>query len=157
MAIKNMHKANKNNSELLLFGVNCIANLIPRVKPERLSLKLIDKIFQLFMHVENPKVRSQLAQGLQRALTGSSLLGEECLAQICQLNKVKRGLADLELDCDKAIAAIQFISEQKILEKCACHELNLITYSIIFLCQHEEYSVREYASHFIDHILKLCK
>lgn len=64
MTIRNIHKASKTSSELLLFGVNCITNLIPKVKQEQLPRKLVDKVLQLFLHIESPKVRGLLAKGL---------------------------------------------------------------------------------------------
>jgi len=73
------------------------------------------------------------------------------------LNRIKRGVADLELDCDKAITAIQCLSEEKILERCSTVDMKFIAYSIVFYCQHEEYSVREYATHFLEYVLKQSK
>jgi len=79
MSIKNVHKVNKHNAELLLFGVNSITNLIPKVTQDQLTSKLLDKMFQLFLFVDNPKVRSQLAAGLKQSLPNQN---EECMSQI---------------------------------------------------------------------------
>jgi len=79
MSIKNVHKVNKHNAELLLFGVNSITNLIPKVTQDQLTSKLLDKMFQLFLFVDNPKVRSQLATGLKQSLPNQN---EECMSQI---------------------------------------------------------------------------
>lgn len=35
--------------------------------------------------------------------------------------------------------------------------MKFIAYSIVFYCQHEEYSVREYATHFLEYVLKQSK
>ena len=68
---------------------------------------------------------------------------------IAGLNKLKRGVADMELDCDNDILVIQKFNKQTFKPM----ELSSIAYSIIYLCQHEEYSMREFAQHALDHIL----
>lgn len=37
------------------------------------------------------------------------------------------------------------------------YSLKAISYSIAYFCQHEEYSVREYATHFVEYVLQLCR
>lgn len=37
MAIRSIHQMSQDKTDLLLFGVNCISNLIPRVAPDKLS------------------------------------------------------------------------------------------------------------------------
>jgi hypothetical protein len=76
--------------------------LLPKV-PD-LEEKLLDRIFQLFLLLKPLRIRSSLALGLQTALTGKlSLL---TLDTVCNLNKLKRGAADLELDYDTVIKTI---------------------------------------------------
>ena len=57
------------------------------------------------------------------------------------LNKLKRGLADLEIDCDSAIQALQVFEFKDL----SFIETGAIVYNLLLLCQHEEYSMREYA------------
>ena len=70
------------------------------------------------------------------------------------MNRLKRGLADMELDIDMAIKAIQSFLER---DDFSHIEISSMTYCIIFLMQHEEYSMREYALYGLNHILKLLK
>lgn len=44
MGIPSMHQGSADQSELLLFGVNCIINLIPRVSRELMTSEFADKI-----------------------------------------------------------------------------------------------------------------
>lgn len=37
------------------------------------------------------------------------------------------------------------------------YSLKALVYSVAFFCQHDEYSLREYAIHFIDRVLELCR
>ena len=60
----------------------------------------------------------------------------------------------MEHDIDSAIKAIQTFVER---EDYSRIELNSITYCIIFLMQHEEYSMREFALNGLNHVFKLLK
>lgn len=67
---------------------------------------------RLFLVVKAVKVRRQLGEGLMAAIGNSGMIPESTLALISELNKVRRGIADMELDCDRSIRAIQdFIKE----------------------------------------------
>lgn len=166
MAIKNIHKVNQHNSDLLSYGARSITNLIPKVPEGQLSAALLDRILQLFLHILNPRIRQQLALGLQAAFAAGTsksshhgFLSEGCLAQLVNLNKLKRGLADLELDCDSAISAIQSMTEDpsQLLQSFDVHQLAAIAYSTSYYCRHDEYSVREYAIHFLAYLLNHAK
>ena len=85
-------------------GAKCITNLIPKIEKAELPHSLVEKIFRLFMCVKGIRVRRQLAEGLQTALKG--IINNKVLDLLTNLNQLKRGLADLELDCDKAISAL---------------------------------------------------
>jgi hypothetical protein len=108
------------------------------------------EILQLFMYVKSPKVRAALAQGIQSL----GLMNASTLQMIVGMNKLKRGLADMELDIDQAIKAIQTFLEN---ESYSLIEKFSITYCVVFLMQHEEYSMREYAHHGLNHVLKCMK
>ena len=74
------------------------------------------------------------------------------LSMIVSMTKLKRGLADMELDIDSAIQGIQKFLESQDYQMI---EIQSMTYCIVFLMQHEEYSMREYALHGLNHVL-LC-
>lgn len=76
------------------------------------------------------------------------------LDMVVELNRLKRGLADLEQDCDSAIKAIQAFIEHATVGQYQVFEMSAVAYSVTYLCQHEEYSMREYALHGLNHILK---
>ena len=60
---------------------------------------------QLFMHVKNPRIRKLLAESVRDAFgkVQAEFLKGKVMETVISLNKLKRGLADLELDCDSAI------------------------------------------------------
>jgi hypothetical protein len=68
------------------------------------------------------------------------------------LNTLKRGSADIELDADTAITELKSLTESashlNFLDLCA------IAYSVLYLLQNLEYSVREFAEHAYSYILK---
>ena len=66
MGIKNIHNNFKNNTDLLNFGAKSIINLIPKISD--LKIELVDKIMQLFLVVDEVRVRSQIAKGLEENL-----------------------------------------------------------------------------------------
>ena len=47
---------------------------------------------------------------------------------------MKRGLADLEQDCDKAIKAMKSLIEEVELSDLTLFEVSAITYNLVFLC-----------------------
>ena len=60
----------------------------------------------------------------------------------------------MELDCDTAIKAFQqLIAQEELLQSASYLELSTLAYCITFLCQNEEYSVREYAEHALQLVL----
>ena len=71
--------------------------------------KSVAKIFQMFLHMKSFKVREILANGLAKTLQGSGLVSDEALTQIKDMNTVKKGLADMELDYDKTLTAIKSV------------------------------------------------
>lgn len=81
------------------------------------SNDLLDKLFQLFLTLKSLKVRQTLSQGLYDSLQGekmkeiNGLVREEVRTLIVNMNKIKRGLADVEIDYDLAIKSIEKIGE----------------------------------------------
>ena len=76
------------------------------------------------------------------------MMDDEILEMVVSMTKLKRGLADMELDIDSAIRAIQSFLERQDYEMI---EIQAITYCIVYLMQHEEYSMREYALYGLNH------
>lgn len=150
--MKNLHQESVHNSyyeELLHFGCKSLAKLIPKV--QSLDDKLIDRIFQLFLSLKSIRIRQSLSLGLQGSL--GNYLKAEALDIICNLNKLKRGAADLELDYDSVIKTIQSLIENDTINSLKSLELQAITYSVAHLLENEEFSVRDFANHFIKQML----
>jgi len=153
MSIRQIHSFYAHNEELVLFGIKSITGLVRKIKD--LSPVLLDRIMQLFLAVNMKKAREQLANGFAEAMKGRGMQ-DETLEMIKKLNKLKRGLADLELDCDSCIVAIKdFLSVDN--QELGFLDISGISYCIVYLCQHEEYSLREYAEHALNHLFKLLK
>lgn len=109
MAIRNIHNEYLHQDELILFGAKSIVELIPKVP--HLSGATLERVFQLFLLLKLKKARAQLSQGLAQVLGGSSkhagVVSEKSLSLIQSLNKLKRGVADMELDSDSVITSIK--------------------------------------------------
>ena len=58
----------------------------------------------------------------------------------------------MELNCDSAIKAIQAFIQGDRLSSMTALEVSAVTCSVAYLCKHEEYSMREYAEHALNHI-----
>lgn len=144
------------------FGSQTISNLIPKVREGELTEEHLMKVFQLFLHVNNAKVRKLLSHGLAEAFEQprhSKLIAKDALKALAGMNGVKRGQADIELDCDQAIETIQVL--QKSIGANVNHfkglSLACIMFSAIYLCQHTEFSMREYASQLLQTLLTILK
>ena len=61
-------------------------------------------------------------------------MNDSVLSLINGLCQVKRGLADLEQDCDKAIQGMKSLIEEFELNDLTLFEVNVITYNLVFLC-----------------------
>jgi hypothetical protein len=160
MSIRNLHSEHMHHDELLLFGAKAIVNLIPKVARGYLTAELLDKVFQLFMLMNMKKARAELAAGLLQVLGSSSkhrdLVKEQTLGFIANLNKLKRGVADMELDADNVIVAIKAYLDQD-QSHVSVFDVVIVAYNILYLISNEEYSVREYAEHAFVNILKQLK
>ena len=64
---------------------------------------------------------------------------------VSNLNKIKRGIADMELDYDLAIKTLDQVLNSNLFETLSSLELSVITYAILHLVYNSELSVREYA------------
>jgi len=80
------------------------------------------------------------------------MVSVEALTLIRDLNKMKRGIADMEIDCDSSIQAIQDFIQGDRQSSMTSLEVSAVTCSVAYLCKHEEYSMREYAEHALNHI-----
>jgi len=81
-------------------------------------------------------------------------MNDSVLSLINGLCQVKRGLADLEQDCDKAIKAMKLLIDEIQLNDLTLFEVSAITYNLVFLCHNDEYSIREYAIHGLNTIFE---
>lgn len=111
----------------------------------------MDKILQLFLNLKNIRIRNTLAVGLKDSLKGN-ILKSDVLEVIVNLNKLKRGAADLELDYDLIIKTIESLMSND-LSTWNRLELQGVSYSILYLISSEEFSVRDYAAHFVKNVL----
>lgn len=101
--------------------------------------------------MKNLKVRETLCFALLDNASKIDCVREEVMQSILNLNKIKRGLADVEIDYDLAIKTIEQI-ERTGLYKLSAFELKTFTYSILFHLQSPEFSLRDYCSHFMKQI-----
>jgi hypothetical protein len=103
-------KAQK-NEQLLTFATQAICGLITKIMKasgEYPSIELLQKIFAIFLDLASKKVREKLATGLNEVL-GSGSMSTQGLELIKKLNKVKRGAADIDLDFDTVLKAVEEI------------------------------------------------
>lgn len=101
-----------------------------------------------------------MAAGLEQVLGGGAkhqgIVSAHCLTLIKNLNKLRRGVADLELDSDNVIVAIkEFISHKD--QTIGVNDVFAVAYNILYLVANEEYSVREYAEHAFSFLLEKLK
>ena len=155
--MKNLnHQSNHNTyyEELLHFGSKSVTNLI--VKVPAINEQLIDRIYQMFLSLKSIRIRASFSAGLQTSLEKKqTLVKPEVLQTITSLNKLKRGAADMELDYDLVIKTIQGLIEQQdqFSQSLTNLELQAVSYNIIYLLLNEEFSVRDFANHFIKSVL----
>ena len=94
--------------------------------------------------------------GLERSLQTSDCVSTATLSWIKDMNCIKKGLADAPLDFDKVLSAIKNVTEiGQAKEPLKPLEVNALTYNILHLLKSEEFSVRDYASHALAHLLPL--
>lgn len=110
LSMKNLHQSDYATSyyeELLQFGVSSLASIIDKLPNEALTqTALIDKLFQLFLLLRSLRIRNTLAQNLQSCKL-NTVVKPDVLQIINDLNRLKRGAADLELDYDCVIKTIE--------------------------------------------------
>jgi len=158
MSIRSIHGVHANNDEIILFGSKSIIQLMNKVN--NLNPKLVDKVLQMFMVMKGKRSREEMSNGLAGVLgeggKHSGLLLNQTLHIIKNLNKLKRGVADKELDSDNIILTIkQFIQPQT--TEFTSIDLSAIAYCILNLVADDEYSVREYAEHALTYLLEKAK
>ncbi|CDW84473.1 small subunit processome component 20 homolog [Stylonychia lemnae] len=143
--------------ELLLYSVKSICSLLQ--KSPSVSKDQIEKIILLFLTVKSLKVRNLLSKGLLDNLfveDSDNLkvsipdlkMKRGTIEIICNLNKIKRGLADTELDYDLIIKTLEKLDINHF-RTITHYDLRQISYSVLFLLQSDEFSVRDYSCHFL--------
>ena len=73
---------------------------------------------------------------------------------INDIYQLKRCLADLKQDRDKAIKEMKLLIDEIQLNDLTLFEVSAITYNLVFLCHNDEYSIREYAIHGLNTIFE---
>ena len=63
----------------------------------------------------------------------------------------------MELDCDTAIQAMKKFMEKHAAKEFALQDMCAVLYQVVYLCQNEEYSVREYANLTLNFMLNKLK
>jgi hypothetical protein len=155
--MKNLHNESSHNTyyeELLHFGCKSVTNLITKVPS--VSDALLDKIYLMFLSLRSLRIRASFSANLQVALENKQkVIKPEVLITIANLNKLRRGAADMELDYDLVIKTIQNLieSEQAFSESLSSIELQALSYTIMHLLLNEEFSVRDFANHFVKSVL----
>jgi len=107
----------------------------------------------MFLDMQSRKARQLLANGLYATMkAGGHAVSEQILIILVNLNTVKRGTADIDLDLDKLLNAIKQITKIDQTQLLPL-DLNLLVYGILYLLANEEFSVREYAEHALAYLL----
>ena len=72
-----------------------------------MSDALLDKIYLMFLSLRSLRIRASFSASLQVALESKQkVIKPEVLVTIANINKLKRGAADMELDYDLVIKTI---------------------------------------------------
>ncbi len=108
ISMKNLHQESSHNTyyeELLHFGCKSVTNLITKVPT--VSEALLDKVYLMFLSLRSLRIRASFSANLHTALENKQkAIRPEVLATIANLNKLRRGAADMELDYDLVIKTI---------------------------------------------------
>jgi len=108
----------------------------------------------MMLAMESKRAREAFTEGLQTVLTQTGLLKPEILEAIKDMNRIKKGMADLVLDFEKVLAALEkvngFIDESKT----SVVETTALLFNILNLLRSSEYSVRDYAQHSITKLIQ---
>jgi hypothetical protein len=90
---------------LLHFGCKSVTNLITKVPT--VSDALLDKVYLMFLSLRSLRIRASFSANLHTALENKQkAIRPEVLGTIANLNKLRRGAADMELDYDLVIKTI---------------------------------------------------
>ena len=90
---------------MLHFGCKSVTNLITKVPT--VSDALLDKVYLMFLSLRSLRIRASFSANLHTALENKQkAIRPEVLGTIANLNKLRRGAADMELDYDLVIKTI---------------------------------------------------
>jgi hypothetical protein len=103
------------NEELLVFGCSAITSLLKTLlsnseTSELVSETLLNKVLLMMLNMESKRARESFTEGLQGVLSKQGLLKAEVLEAIMDMNKIKKGMADLTLDFDKVLGALERVN-----------------------------------------------
>ena len=82
------------------------------------------KTFEIFLDLASKKAREKLAEGLAPVLSATTVQLTK------EMNKVKRGLADIDLDFESVLSAIQKATE---LESTNHLDIMLVVFNVLYL------------------------
>lgn len=106
------------------------------------------------LQMESRKARETFTEGLHSVLKDFSLLRAEVLSAIHNMNTVKKGMADLTLDYDKVLAALQSANTIAS-DGLTAPESSALIFNALNLLRSEEYAVRDYALHSVGKLVSL--
>ena len=65
----------------------------------------------MMLIMESKKARESFTQGLEKVLSLNNILNGEVLAIIKDMNRTKKGFADVTLDYEKVLAALEKVDK----------------------------------------------
>ena len=98
----------------------------------------------MMLHMESKRARESFTQGLQDVLKDAGIIKGEILDAIQDMNKTKKGMADVTLDFDKVLSAIEKVNNLDLTDLKNA-ESSALLFNVLNLLLSEEYSVRDYA------------
>ena len=146
------------NEDLLVFGCAAINGLLQNLLANDSSRALIpeallNRILLMMLSMESRKARETFTAGLHSVLGSSGILKSEVLGTIQNLNTVKRGTADVNLDYDKVLAALGTVGELAARGLNAAEACALL-FNVLNLIKCDEYAVRDYSLHSIEKLIE---
>ena len=98
----------------------------------------------MMLHMESKRARESFTEGLQEVLKDAGIIKGEVLDAVQDMNKTKKGMADVTLDFDKVLSAIEKVNNLDLTDLKNA-ESSALLFNVLNLLLSEEYSVRDYA------------
>jgi hypothetical protein len=87
--------------ELVTFACQAVTNLIG----DKTEVSMLERVAQMLLELESKRARQVLCTGLRDALKSSEHVQAETLEILVNLNTVKKGTADMDLDLNLVLLA----------------------------------------------------